>query len=74
MAQAVGDAGGGRAGAGGKRENGGAEVDDDEGEGEPHGHSGRVVAQQHVQVDGGDGVEEGTAWYEKCLYDHRSVI
>ena len=24
-------------------------------------------------MNGRDGVEEGTAWYEQCLYDHGSV-
>lgn len=64
MTQAVGDAGGGRASAGSEEENGGAEVENDEDGGEPDGHFRRVVAEQHVQMDGGDGVEEGTAWYE----------
>lgn len=73
-AQTTRDAGGGCAGAGGEGEYSGAEVDDDEDGGKPHSHFRRVVAEEHVQMDGGDGVEEGTAWYEQGLYDHGSVM
>ncbi len=58
------DAVGGRAGASGEGEDCGAEVDEDEDGREDEGELGRVVAEEHVQVDGGEGVEKGTAGYE----------
>lgn len=64
MAKAVGDARGGGAGADGEGKDGGDEVDDDEDGGEGDCHFWGVVAEEQVEVDGGEGVEEGTAGYE----------
>ena len=56
--------------ADGEGDDDGGEVDGDEDEGEPDGEAGRVVAEEHVEVDGGDGVEEGAARDEEGLDDH----
>lgn len=69
----MGDAGRGGTGAHGEGEDDGAEVDEDEKGGEPEGHFWGVVAEEHVEVEGGEGVEEGTAGYEEGLDDHWSV-
>ena len=63
-----------RGDADGEGEDGGGEVDDDEDRGEPEGEFGWIVAEEHVEVDGGDGVEEGTTGDEEGLDDHRAVV
>ena len=58
----------------GEGEDGGGKIDDDEDGGEPEGEFGRVVAQEHVEMERGDGVEEGTAGDEEGLDYHWAVI
>ena len=60
--------------ADGEGEDGGGEVDDNEDGGEPEGEFGGVVAEEHVEVDGGDGVEKGTAGDEEGLNYHWAVV
>lgn len=66
--------GSGRACAGGEGEADGGDVEEGESEGEPHRQAGWVVAEEHVQVDGGDGVEEGAAGEEESLDYHGAVM
>ena len=49
--------------ANGKGKDDGGEEKDDENGGENHGHPWWIIAEQHMEVDGGNGVEEGAAWY-----------
>lgn len=60
--------------ADGEGEDGGGEIDKDENGGETESEFGWVVAEEHVEVDGGDGVEEGTAGNEEGLDYHWPVI
>ena len=73
MAQAGRDVGRG-GDADGEGEDSGGEVDDNEDGGEPEGEFGGVVAEEHVEVDGGNGVEEGTAGDEEGLDYHWAVV
>lgn len=60
-------------GASSEREKSGGKVEDDEDAAEPHGELWRIVAEEHVEVEGGDGVEEGAAGDEQGLDDHWPV-
>ena len=63
-----------RGDADGEGEDSGGEVDEDEDGGEPEGEFGGIVAQEHVEVDGGDGVEKGTSGDEEGLDYHWTVV
>ena len=72
MAQAGGYVGWG-GDADGEGKDGGGEIDEDEDGGEPESEFGGVVAEEHVEVEGGDGVEERTAGDEEGLDYHWAV-
>ena len=57
-----------------KGEDGGGKIDDDEDGGEPEGEFRRVVAKELVEVEGGDGVDKGTAGDEVGLNYHWAVV